>query len=172
MLCPECQTEIDAPISQNEAVYWICDRCGHCTELPAVDPVERLAEFEQQYGLKLPDSYSELILPTGEAVEVNKSVIVQPSGNARIDRFLSGRNRLSVGRIFGVAGLELDTIFCTEYMTLEWGLPEDLVLLEGDGHCWLALDYRSQSHDPPVIFIESAECSWLTVAPNLAALIR
>jgi hypothetical protein len=24
----------------------------------------------------------------------------------------------------------------------EWGLPSPLVLLSGDGHCWIALDYR------------------------------
>ena len=27
-------------------------------------------------------------------------------------------------------------------MIKEWGLPENLVLLCGDGHWWIALDYR------------------------------
>lgn len=30
----------------------------------------------------------------------------------------------------------------TQYMTKEWGLPEKQVLLSGDGHWWITLDYR------------------------------
>ncbi|WP_405849772.1 SMI1/KNR4 family protein [Streptomyces sp. NBC_01518] len=28
------------------------------------------------------------------------------------------------------------------YLVEEWGLPSPLVLLSGDDHCWIALDYR------------------------------
>lgn len=34
-------------------------------------------------------------------------------------------------------------ILDTPYMTKEWGLPEKQVLLSGDGHCWITLDYRN-----------------------------
>ena len=33
----------------------------------------------------------------------------------------------------------------TEYMGREWGLPEKQVLLSGDGHYWITLDYRKGS---------------------------
>ncbi|WP_442806115.1 SMI1/KNR4 family protein [Streptomyces sp. NBC_01257] len=31
----------------------------------------------------------------------------------------------------------------SDYLVEEWGLPSPLVLLSGDGHCWIALDYRT-----------------------------
>ena len=36
-----------------------------------------------------------------------------------------------------------DSILDTPYLIEEWGLPSPLVLLSGDGHCWVALDYRT-----------------------------
>ncbi|MBV8390594.1 MAG: SMI1/KNR4 family protein [Mucilaginibacter sp.] len=44
----------------------------------------------------------------------------------------------------------------TEYMTQEWGLPEKQVLLEGDGHWWITLDYRN-GVNPTVRWID-VEC--------------
>jgi hypothetical protein len=29
------------------------------------------------------------------------------------------------------------------YLVVEWDLPSPLVLLSGDGQCWIALDYRA-----------------------------
>jgi hypothetical protein len=29
------------------------------------------------------------------------------------------------------------------YLVEEWGLPSPVVLLSGDGHCWIGLDYRA-----------------------------
>ena len=59
----------------------------------------------------------------------------------------------------------VNTILCSHYMIEEWELPQDLVLLQGDGHTWIALDYR-KGEDPPVIFIESDECYSLLIAEN------
>jgi hypothetical protein len=44
----------------------------------------------------------------------------------------------------------------TEYMTREWGLPEKQVLLSGDGHYWITLDYR-KGNNPIVSWID-VEC--------------
>ncbi len=50
-----------------------------------------------------------------------------------------------------LAGIVMDTetprnlaqnLLATEYMTNEWGLPPKQVLLSGDGHYWITLDYR------------------------------
>lgn len=41
----------------------------------------------------------------------------------------------------------------TAYMTKEWGLPPKQVLLAGDGHWWITLDYRKGSH-PSVAWID------------------
>lgn len=64
-----------------------------------------------------------------------------------------------------VAVTEIAGIGCTAGLSLldtpslneEWGQPRELVLLSGDGHWWIALDYRQADFDsePPVIFHEN-----------------
>jgi len=39
-------------------------------------------------------------------------------------------------------GREALTILDSPYLTKEWEMPKELVLLSGDGHTWIALDYR------------------------------
>jgi hypothetical protein len=48
-------------------------------------------------------------------------------------------------------------ILDTDYMTKEWGLPEKQVLLTGDGHWWITLDYRDNA-TPCVKWID-VECN-------------
>jgi SMI1-KNR4 cell-wall len=62
-----------------------------------------------------------------------------------------------------LGGIVVDTahetalnILHSEYMTQEWGLPPKQVLLSGDGHYWIALDYR-KSGTPSVAWID-VEC--------------
>ena len=45
------------------------------------------------------------------------------------------------------------TVLVTPYMTREWELPPKQVLLAGDGHTWLSLDYR-ESADPRVVILQ------------------
>jgi hypothetical protein len=33
-------------------------------------------------------------------------------------------------------------IYMSPYMSEEWGLPEQQILISGDGHTWISLDYR------------------------------
>lgn len=47
-------------------------------------------------------------------------------------------------------------ILDTAYMIEEWGLPDKQVLLNGDGHWWITLDYR-QGEIPTVRWID-VEC--------------
>lgn len=47
-------------------------------------------------------------------------------------------------------------ILQTPYMIQEWGLPDRLVLIDGDGHTWTALDYRDRGDDdePGVVWLD------------------
>jgi hypothetical protein len=47
-------------------------------------------------------------------------------------------------------------LLATAYMTQEWGLPPKQVLLSGDGHFWITLDYRN-GEIPSVAWID-VEC--------------
>ncbi len=59
-----------------------------------------------------------------------------------------------------LAGIVLDpqhetamNLLDTEYMTQEWDLPPKQVLLSGDGHYWITLDYRN-GPEPSVAWID------------------
>lgn len=58
----------------------------------------------------------------------------------------------------------------TPEITEEWGLPPNQVLLSGDGHYWITLDYRSGS-EPSVAWID-VECGEdIQIAPSFTAFL-
>jgi hypothetical protein len=66
---------------------------------------------------------------------------------------------------------ELGSVFnllTTEYMIQEWDLPERQVLLAGDGHFWISLDYR-KGPVPSVAWIGSGDD--YQIAPTFAAFL-
>ena len=63
-------------------------------------------------------------------------------------------------------------ILCTAYMTREWGLPQGLVLLDGDGHTWTALDYRSGAGEPSVVWLDVEAGDELLIASSFDELLN
>lgn len=58
----------------------------------------------------------------------------------------------------------------TPELTSEWGLPPNQVLLSGDGHYWITLDYRN-GPIPSVAWID-VECDEdVQIAPSFAAFL-
>jgi hypothetical protein len=53
----------------------------------------------------------------------------------------------------------------TEYITKEWGLPPRQVLLAGDGHYWVTLDYRCGA-EPSVGWIDTECGEDMQIAPS------
>jgi hypothetical protein len=70
-------------------------------------------------------------------------------------------NHVPLSELFGIVLDEnirtAQNIMDSEYMTEEWGLPEKQILLNGDGHWWITLDYRT-SDSPSVKWID-VECN-------------
>jgi hypothetical protein len=73
-------------------------------------------------------------------------------------RYYLGEGFWGIHSMPGIAGSS-GSPFNLKYMlslAKEWELPENVVPLDGDGHTWVALDYRDPSTpEPTVIFIES-----------------
>ncbi|MCA0229994.1 MAG: SMI1/KNR4 family protein [Bacteroidetes bacterium] len=69
-------------------------------------------------------------------------------------------NHVPLSELFGIvtdkARESAHNILETQYLIEEWGLPEKQVLINGDGHWWITLDYR-QSDIPSVRWIDT-EC--------------
>lgn len=62
----------------------------------------------------------------------------------------------------------------TGYLVREWGLPSPVVLLSGDGHTWVALDYRDcgPDGDPPVVYLDADLGQELRVAPGFRTFVE
>lgn len=139
---------------------------------PLTDDLIRSAE--SALGVSLPRSYCELLRQTNGGY-VNEQLV--RVGSSQIPDALSGYisdGFVSVGSISGIGdGSDADgDILTSSYLIREWGLPERLVLLDGDGHSWVALDYRNHDgNDPPIIYIESDSGASIELARTFADFI-
>jgi SMI1-KNR4 cell-wall len=52
----------------------------------------------------------------------------------------------------------------------EWNLPKELILIGGDGHDWVALDYRNSRTCPPIVHINSEEETIMPIAASFKEL--
>lgn len=66
------------------------------------------------------------------------------------------------------------TLLDTPYLVQEWDLPTGLVLLSGDGHYWVALDYRTSGPDgePTVSWIDNEMNHELRLASSFRTFVE
>ncbi|MGX1505389.1 UNVERIFIED_CONTAM: hypothetical protein RKD43_004014 [Streptomyces graminofaciens] len=59
------------------------------------------------------------------------------------------------------------------YLVEEWGLPAGVVLISGDGHYWIGLDYRAcgRHGEPSVVWFDADDSSELTLAPDFRSFV-
>ncbi|MFH8383877.1 SMI1/KNR4 family protein [Kitasatospora sp. NPDC018058] len=71
---------------------------------------------------------------------------------------------LGIGRRAGTMSL-LDS----PYLVGEWGLPAEVVLVSGDGPCWIGLDYRvcGPHGEPSVTWFDADTGEELALAPDV-----
>jgi hypothetical protein len=126
---------------------------------------EMVAKAEKLLGVTLPESYVSLLR-------------IQNGGYLRRDGKLGVIDECwpDCNAGIGIYGIDPDgigySILCTPYMTQEWGLPKRLVLLWGDGHWWVALDYRVRADDPPVMYLDEEMAQDVLVAESFQSLLN
>lgn len=52
----------------------------------------------------------------------------------------------------------------TPSLITEWNLPKKIVLFGGDGHSWVGFDYRENTQNPPIIYIDQEENKIIKIA--------
>lgn len=122
-----------------------------------------IARAERELGVRLPQALVDVLS-------------VQNGGYTRFDAYPRGTHLYEYVPFRDVRGIfdSLDVgLLLSAYLLREWEMPEGLVLLSGDGHTWVALDYRAcgAQGEPPVVWIDNeAEDSphIEQVAPDLA----
>jgi hypothetical protein len=109
---------------------------------------------EERLGVKLPSSYLDLL-------RIQNGGYTQGFAFPMSQETTWAADHVPLTDLFGIIPDEtIDTpqnIMLTSYMTDEWGLPAKQVLLTGDGHWWITLDYRD-SAIPAVSWIDT-ECN-------------
>ena len=105
---------------------------------------EAISNVEGKYKVKLPRSYSSLLK-------------IQNGGYTH-DLVIPGyEDHFSVSYISGIQGNKNDTLEESDYYINEWELPKNLLLFSGDGHWWLAFDYRkmNENNEPKISYIDT-----------------
>ena len=131
-------------------------------------PYEQLTDAmlqtaESHLGVRLPSDYIAALRSknggsiTGQYVLLPEQIIPE-----HLSRYLE-HSYLGVSGINGI-GSSHQSIGQTPYMTEEWQLPSGLVLLDGDGHTWIAFDYRHSPLNPTIVFVESDSGDTLFIA--------
>lgn len=118
---------------------------------------EIVEKAEEKLKVKLPESYISLLKE-------------QDGGYINYDSYPTNYqtswadDHIHIDYIRGIGGEE--SILESGYLIKEWGLPKKLVLISGDGHSWIAFDYRNTNKNPPIILIDHDGEEISELAPN------
>ncbi|MBO1001005.1 SMI1/KNR4 family protein [Bacillus sp. SD075] len=110
---------------------------------PLTDEIVKKAE--ELFNVTLPNSYIAILKQQNGG---------QPICNAHPSPVPTvwGESFVIVEHIKGIgAG---NGILENDYYIKEWELPEGLILFNGDGHTWLAFDYRDATSSPPIVYVD------------------
>ncbi|PVY37962.1 SMI1/KNR4 family protein [Pontibacter virosus] len=104
------------------------------------DLTDEMVEMaEKELGLKLPSLLIEFL-------KVQNGGYTKGFAYPMKQRTTWAEDHVPLSELFGIVTEKsfktAQNILATHYMTKEWGLPEKQVLLAGDGHWWITLDYR------------------------------
>lgn len=117
---------------------------------------------EKELNVKLPSLLIELLqIQNGGYTKGFGFPMTQPTSWADNHVPLSELN----GIVIKSTSETIHNLLQTPYMTKEWGIPEKQVLLSGDGHYWITLDYRKGTN-PSVRWIDTEMDQDIHVADN------
>lgn len=142
--------------------FWHSNYYGH----PPLTNV-MLADAESLLGVRLPEEYVRLL-------RVQNGGYTHGFAFPMTQRTTWADDHVPLNDMSGIvtdpAIRTHQNILQSAYMTEEWGLPSRQVLLSGDGHWWIALDYR---HGPaPTVAWIDVECGEdIQVAPSFGAFL-
>jgi hypothetical protein len=110
---------------------------------------EAVKEAEDLLGVRLPAALLDLLrVQNGGMVACGRRRCPTSEPTSWADDHVPLPDLIGIGHTKGVLSL-LDA----PYLVEEWDLPEGVVPVSGDGHCWIALDYRAAG-EPSVVWLE------------------
>ena len=170
MYCPECNTKFNEPTYVDEIAYFVCETCGFCLEKPGYVKLtleEKIKKFEDENKVKLPKEYLEFDKrPSGLAFK-------NPNSSSPNIQYYNHNKYWTLEQFINLDPEERGiSIFDNDYLIKEWDLPSGIILIAGSGHYWYALDYRRNSNQPEVIFIESENADFEIIGKSFKDFIN
>ncbi|MEW2127932.1 SMI1/KNR4 family protein [Streptomyces sp. NPDC007259] len=135
---------------------------------PLTDAV--VQDAERQLGVRLPASLLEILrVRNGGPVAEVWNAFPTDVPTSWSENHVPLDDMMGIGRHDGQPSL-LDS----GYLIEEWSLPSPLVLLSGDGHCWIALDYRTcgEQGEPSVTWFDVDTDTELPLATDFQTFVE
>lgn len=126
---------------------------------------EAVREAEALLGVRLPEALLELL-----RVQNGGGVVPERSAYPTSEPTSWAPDHAPFDSLMGIgAAGRMTSLLDTPYLVEEWGLPSPVVLLTGDGHWWIALDYREcgVTGEPSVVWLDADDEWELPLAPDL-----
>lgn len=114
---------------------------------------------EEKLQLELPADYVSLMKQ-------------QNGGRLAKTLYNTDEEEIYIEEILGISEEEAEGILTTLYLREEWDLPDDIILLSGDGHSWVFLDYRINKSQPSVSYIDLEMEKDYVLAANFTDFIK
>ena len=117
---------------------------------------EWLRSAERELGVSLPRKLVQLLR-------------LQNGGQLRYDTHaanIDDRDHVSIHSLRGIGPSERDGLRFNHYFLDEWELDPALVLLDGNGHEWIALDYRCSATEPSACWVDADNSRTVELAPK------
>ncbi|MFD4588054.1 SMI1/KNR4 family protein [Streptomyces sp. NPDC058423] len=140
----------------------------HSRQQPLTD--EMVREAEHMLGVTLPSALLDLLrVQNGGGVAADHDAFPTSRPTSWSADHVPFDDLMGIGRRDGMISL-LDT----PYLVAEWGMPTPIVLLSGDGHCWIGLDYRVCGPDgePSVTWFETDLDTELVLAGDFRSFVE
>jgi hypothetical protein len=121
----------------NLSAFWGENYYNH----PALTP-EMLTEAEAILAVKLPERYIELL-------KIQNGGYTKGFIYPMKEKTSWAEDHVPLPELSGILTNQptytSQNVLNSQYLINEWGLPEKQVLLAGDGHWWITLDYRTSA---------------------------
>lgn len=143
---PEAQQEVFAPLSSHD-----------------------VARAEAVLGVRLPGEYVELLeIQNGGYVSHEFDAFPTATPTSWADDHVLFHTLAGIGPTEAWPSVTMSVAAAPE-----WGLPEGLVLLSGDGHYWIALDYRrGPTSEPSVTWLDTEVDQDITLARDFRTFLE
>ncbi|RLL40630.1 SMI1/KNR4 family protein [Oceanobacillus piezotolerans] len=140
--------------------FWLEDEDDSYVLKPIKE--ENIVAAEKKLGVKLPELYKEIVKEQNGGY-IKRTAFPIEFSTSSVEDFIY---------IESIYGIGEEGILDSPSLINEWGLPKDMVLLGGDGHTWVAMDYRGVTSEPSIVYIEVEEEVDIQIANSFSEFIE